>query len=74
MNCNHVTQPGRGGGDWLDLRFDWLRQREVSAAGAVLVRPDRFVAWRSFGASLNPRTELERVLGQVLKAEFSVVK
>lgn len=61
-------------GDWLDLRFDWLRQREVSAAGAVLVRPDRFVAWRSFGASLDPRAELERVLGQVLKAELLTVK
>lgn len=61
-------------GDWLDLRFDWLRQREVSAAGAVLVRPDRFVAWRSFGASLNPKAELKSVLAQVLKLEVSAVK
>ncbi len=53
-------------GDWLDRRFDWLRQREVSSEGAVLVRPDRHIAWRSFGASENPRATLEEVLGQVL--------
>lgn len=53
-------------GDWLDSRFDWLRQREVSSAGAVLVRPDRHIAWRSFEASANPRATLEMVFGQVL--------
>jgi 2,4-dichlorophenol 6-monooxygenase len=53
-------------GDWLDTRFDWLRQREVSSEGAVLVRPDRQIAWRSFGASENPRATLEEALGQVL--------
>jgi 2,4-dichlorophenol 6-monooxygenase len=53
-------------GDWLDSRFDWLRQREVVSAGAVLVRPDRHIAWRSFGASENARATLEAVLGQVL--------
>ena len=30
-------------GDWLDLRFDCLRYRGISPAGAILVRPDRFV-------------------------------
>ena len=53
-------------GDWLDLRFDWLRQRDISATGAVLVRPDRFVAWRSRDASANPRADLEKALTQVL--------
>ncbi|MEU5159724.1 FAD-dependent monooxygenase [Streptomyces sp. NPDC020875] len=28
---------------------DWLRSYGISGAGAVLVRPDRFVAWRSPG-------------------------
>jgi 2,4-dichlorophenol 6-monooxygenase len=56
-------------GDWLDSRFDWLRQREVSSEGAVLVRPDRYIAWRSFGASENPRAALEEALGQVLSAQ-----
>ncbi|HEU5100931.1 MAG TPA: FAD-dependent monooxygenase [Roseiflexaceae bacterium] len=56
-------------GDWLDSRFDWLRQREVSSEGAVLVRPDRHIAWRSFGASENPRATLEAVLDQVLMTQ-----
>lgn len=42
-------------GDWLDTRFDWLRQREVSSEGAVLVRPDHHIMWRSLGARKNPR-------------------
>ncbi|MGI5132376.1 FAD-dependent monooxygenase [Pseudonocardia sp. CA-107938] len=33
-------------GDWLDVRCAWTKARGVSAAGAVLVRPDRYVAWR----------------------------
>ena len=53
-------------GDWLDLRFDWLRQREISATGAVLVRPDRYIAWRALGASENPRAALESALNQIL--------
>ena len=56
-------------GDWLDTRFDWLRQREVSSEGVVLVRPDRHIAWRSFSASENPRATLEEALGQVLSAQ-----
>jgi 2,4-dichlorophenol 6-monooxygenase len=56
-------------GDWLDTRFDWLRQREVSSEGAVLVRPDRHIAWRSFGASENPRATLEEALDTVLGAQ-----
>jgi 2,4-dichlorophenol 6-monooxygenase len=49
-------------GDWLDLRFDWLRRREVSPGGAVLVRPDRVVAWHSEGVAEDPVAELERAL------------
>jgi 2,4-dichlorophenol 6-monooxygenase len=59
---------GPASGDWLDLRFDWLRRREVSPAGAVLVRPDRVVAWRSRGAAEDPVAELEHALGVALGA------
>jgi 2,4-dichlorophenol 6-monooxygenase len=31
-----------------------------------LVRPDRFVAWRSLGEAADPRGELARALAQVL--------
>lgn len=56
-------------GDWLDPRFDWSRRREVSSEGAVPVRPDRSIAWRSFSASEKPRAALEEALGQVLGAQ-----
>ncbi|EXJ63545.1 uncharacterized protein A1O5_11306 [Cladophialophora psammophila CBS 110553] len=35
------------GQEWEDIYQDWARVREVDDDGAVLVRPDRFVAWRS---------------------------
>lgn len=57
---------GASTGDWLDLRFDWLRQREISSKGAVLVRPDHHIAWRSLGTSAHPRATLKQALSQVL--------
>lgn len=34
-----------------DLYFEWRRAAEISEEGAMLVRPDGIVAWRSFGAA-----------------------
>ena len=36
-----------------DVYGDWARLREVEEAGCVLVRPDRFVAWRAAEAALD---------------------
>jgi 2,4-dichlorophenol 6-monooxygenase len=57
---------GHVSGEYRDPRCAWLRRREISAEGAVLVRPDRFVAWRSIGAAADPRGQLARALDQVL--------
>jgi hypothetical protein len=35
----------------------------------VLVRPDRFVAWRSCGESPDPRGALQRAFTQILAKE-----
>ena len=53
-------------GDYLDPRCTWLRHREIHANGAILVRPDRFIAWRSLGAADDPTAELTTALSAVL--------
>jgi 2,4-dichlorophenol 6-monooxygenase len=53
-------------GDYRDPRSAWLRQREITPQGAILVRPDRFVAWRCLGPAPDPALALERALAQVL--------
>ena len=56
-------------GDYLDPRCRWLTVREIAPDGVVLVRPDRFVAWRRHDGADDPRGELARALGQVLQRE-----
>ena len=53
-------------GDLFDARSLWARHRGISSEGAVLVRPDRFVAWRSPGAASDPEAELGSALDAVL--------
>ena len=45
-------------GDLYDPRCTWLRHRGIAADGAVLVRPDRFVAWRTPTLCEDPFREL----------------
>jgi len=45
---------------------DWPDLREVTDEGAVLVRPDNHVAWRSAGAADNPASVLATVMSKVL--------
>jgi 2,4-dichlorophenol 6-monooxygenase len=56
-------------GDLFDPRCMWLRSRGIAASGAVLVRPDRFVAWRSAGAAEDPVTELGAAFATILAQE-----
>lgn len=49
-----------------DVTGDWAAAREVSDRGAILVRPDRFIAWRSMGPSQAPVDELRAALHRVL--------
>jgi 2,4-dichlorophenol 6-monooxygenase len=52
--------------DYLDIRFAWLRHRGITPSGAVLVRPDRFVAFRSAAAVPDPDAVLADVMGRIL--------
>jgi 2,4-dichlorophenol 6-monooxygenase len=53
-------------GDLYDPRCAWLRQRGIQGNGAILVRPDRFVAWRAPTAADDPLGELAGALGRIL--------
>ena len=53
-------------GDWLDIRNAWARAREHGPEGAVLVRPDRFVAWRATALVDDPDAVLAAVFDAVL--------
>lgn len=54
-------------GDALDTDHAWASLSQVGDAGAVLVRPDGMVAWRSPGAQADPVAELSRALRTILK-------
>ncbi|MGW4136257.1 FAD-dependent oxidoreductase [Streptomyces mirabilis] len=45
---------------------DWAEVHGVTEDGAVLVRPDGFVAWRSEGPSASPETALREALTAIL--------
>ena len=52
-----------------DTRFAWLRKREITREGAVLVRPDRFIGFRCVGAVADPQTVLTQALEQILATD-----
>ncbi|WP_055467333.1 FAD-dependent oxidoreductase [Streptomyces ardesiacus] len=59
---------GSAGADLVpdDEETDWARAHGVTRGGAVLIRPDGFVAWRSPGPAPDPRAMLRQVVGTVL--------
>lgn len=59
-------------GDLYDPRCTWLRHRGIGPDGAILVRPDRHVAWRSMSAAGNPLEELAAALGQILARPIDI--
>jgi 2,4-dichlorophenol 6-monooxygenase len=61
-----VVRIGHIDGDLFDPRLAWARYRGITEKGAVLVRPDRFVGWRSAGAAQDPAAEIARALSAIL--------
>lgn len=60
---------GIEGADLFDTRFAWLRKRGITRSGAVLVRPDRFIAFRSIAAVDDPEAVLHAALKQILACD-----
>ena len=43
----------------------WLRYRQIGDDGAILVRPDRFIAWRTPRSVDDPQGALASALSQI---------
>jgi len=65
-----VIGPGR---DVVDIYDDWARARETEEAGAVLVRPDGMVGWRSHALPEDPVEALSTAMEQILGVAAEVV-
>jgi len=61
-----TARVGMGDVDLIDIRFAWLKNRGITPTGAVLVRPDGHVAWRSAAADENPLAALSMAFTQIL--------
>ncbi|KAJ5089582.1 hypothetical protein N7532_008266 [Penicillium argentinense] len=56
------------GQDYEDPAFEWEAHREIDECGAVLVRPDRFIAWRCKEVPEGCEATLLTVLKEILSA------
>jgi 2,4-dichlorophenol 6-monooxygenase len=61
-----AVRVGHLDGDWLDPRLTFVRVREFGPEGAILVRPDRVVAFRSMGPSSAPDADIAEALDRIL--------
>ena len=58
-----VIGPGR---EITDIYYDWARIREVAEEGAILVRPDKHIGWRSMGLPEDPERSLREAMSSLL--------
>jgi 2,4-dichlorophenol 6-monooxygenase len=58
-----IIGPGR---EVTDIYYDWARVREVDEDGALLVRPDKFIGWRSTSLPADPGRALRDALTSLL--------
>jgi 2,4-dichlorophenol 6-monooxygenase len=53
--------------DYDDMYGEWINLREVSDQGCLLVRPDRFIAWRSHDLPSDPAAALRQAMLSILE-------
>jgi 2,4-dichlorophenol 6-monooxygenase len=58
-----VIGPGR---EITDLYYDWARLREVAEDGALVVRPDKHIGWRSMTLPADPEAALRTAMLSLL--------
>jgi 2,4-dichlorophenol 6-monooxygenase len=63
-----VIGPGR---EITDIYLDWTRLREVAEDGAILVRPDKHIGWRSMNLPADPELALYAAMSSLLGRDGS---
>jgi 2,4-dichlorophenol 6-monooxygenase len=58
-----IIGPGR---EVTDIYYDWARIREIEEDGALLVRPDKHIGWRSMTLPRDPEQALRDALNHIL--------
>jgi 2,4-dichlorophenol 6-monooxygenase len=61
-----VVGPGR---EVTDIYYDWARIREIDEDGVLLVRPDKFIGWRSMSLPADPERALRNALIALLSRQ-----
>jgi hypothetical protein len=56
----------RVGADLLDVDAKWAERFGVTAAGAVLLRPDGYIAWRARTVTSSAATTLREALARIM--------
>ncbi|RAS76991.1 hypothetical protein [Priestia endophytica] len=59
--------------DLVECEGNWEAVYNVSSQGAVLIRPDGFVAWRTKERILNPNVILKQVMTTILGQESETI-
>lgn len=57
------------GGDYADADRRWQFLREIADDGAILVRPDNHVGWRSHEAASDPASQLRQAFVQIFRRD-----
>lgn len=52
--------------EYIDVYRDWYVKRDAQEDGCVLVRPDRFVAWRAKTAIPDCESKLTHIFNHIL--------
>jgi aklavinone 12-hydroxylase len=65
-NCGIPLSIYRVGADLLDIDSKWAKRYGVTAAGAVLLRPDGYIAWRARTVTSSAATTLREALARVM--------
>jgi aklavinone 12-hydroxylase len=64
--CGAPLAVYRIGSDLIDVNHKWAQRYGVTSAGAVLLRPDGFIAWRARTAASSAATALREAFARVM--------